>query len=140
MMSFGFSSSMFDFLTFAAMYYVFGGLRTTVSPDAFEKLFHTGWVVESTLTGLMILAVVRTQRPFFLSRPGKLFLFAVVSMICVTLLLPFSPFAKDLGFIKPAFTLLAIIMGITLLYGVGMEVVKRIFYRHLASQMGDARK
>jgi Mg2+-importing ATPase len=133
MMSFGFSSSMFDFLTFAAMYYVFGELRTTVSPGHFEQLFHTGWFVESTLTGLMILAVVRTQRPFFLSRPGFLFLFAAVSMAILTLLLPFSPFAADLGFVRPPLVLLAIMVSISLLYGVGMEVVKRVFYRYLAS-------
>ena len=89
--------------------------------------------MESTLTGLMILAVVRTQRPFFLSRPGKLFLFAAVSMALVAMWLPFSPFADALGFVRPPATLLAIVIAITLLYGVGMEVVKWLFYRFLAS-------
>ena len=81
----------------------------------------------------MILAVVRTQRPFFLSRPGRLFLFAEVSMALVAVLLPYSPFAAALGFVRPPAILLAITLGITLLYGVGMEVVKRVFYRYLAS-------
>jgi Mg2+-importing ATPase len=133
MMSFGFSSSMFDFLTFAAMFYIFGELRTTESAEAFEQLFHTGWFVESTLTGLMILAVVRTRRPFFLSRPGRLFLFAAVSMALVTVLLPYFPFAEDLGFVQPPAILLVIAIVITLLYGAGMEVVKRVFYRYSAS-------
>jgi P-type Mg2+ transporter len=133
MMSFGFSSSIFDFMTFAALYYVFGELRHTVSAEAFEQLFHTGWFIESTLTGLMILTVVRTQRPFFLSRPGKLFLFAVVSMALLTVLLPYSPFAAALGFVEPPLNLLAIMLGITLLYGVGMEAVKRMFYRYYSS-------
>lgn len=133
MMSFGFSSSMFDFLTFAAMFYIFGELRTTESDEAFEQLFHTGWFVESTLTGLMILAVVRTRRPFFLSRPGRLFLFAAISMALLTVLLPYSPFAPALGFVQPPAILLAITLAITLLYGAGMEAVKRVFYRYLAS-------
>jgi Mg2+-importing ATPase len=133
MMSFGFSSSMFDFMTFAAMFYVFRELRAAGGAEAFEQLFHTGWFVESTLTGLMILTVVRTQRPFFLSRPGALFSFAAVSMALVAILLPYSPFAAALGFVRPPLILLAIALGITLLYGIGMELVKRVFYRYLAS-------
>jgi len=133
MMSFGFSSSMFDFLTFAAMFYIFRELRSTGDQETFEQLFHTGWFVESTLTGLMILAVVRTQRPFFLSLPGRLFLFAAISMTLLTLWLPYSPFASALGFVQPPAILIAIAVCITLLYGVGMEVVKRIFYRFLAT-------
>ena len=133
MMSFGFSSSMFDFMTFGAMFYLLRGMRTAESADVYEQLFHTGWFIESTLTGLMILAVVRTRRPFFLSRPGRLFLFAVISVALVTVWLPYSPFAAALGFVRPPAILLAITLVITLLYGIGMEVVKRIFYRHFAS-------
>ena len=125
MMSFGFASSMFDFMTFGAILYVFGGEN--------HDLFRTGWFVESTLTGLMILLVVRTQRPFFLSRPGKLFLFAEASIALVTVLLPYSPFSSTLGFVVPPLMLLSIALVITLLYGVGMEVVKRFFYRYLAN-------
>ena len=125
MMSFGFASSMFDFMTFGAILWVFG-------QD--PKTFNTGWFVESTLTGLMILMVVRTQRPFFLSQPGKLFLFAVASIAIITVLIPYSPFSPALGFVVPPPKLLMIAIGITLLYGVGMEVVKRLFYRYLATR------
>src|SRR5204862_6104283 len=124
MMSFGFASSMFDFMTFGAMYYFFSQMRTTESAEAFEQLFQTGWFVESTLTGLMILLVIRTQRPFFLSRPGRLFLFAEATIALVTVLLPYSPFATTLGFVTPPTMLITIAIVITLLYGVGMEVVK----------------
>lgn len=133
MMSFGFASSMFDFMTFGAMWAMFSTLRTTESPEAFEMLFQTGWFIESTLTGLMILMVIRTQRPFFLSRPGRLFLIAEISVAIVTILIPFTPFAEKLGFVTPPLMLLVIALGITALYGVGMEVVKRLFYRYLAS-------
>lgn len=125
MMSFGLASSIFDFMTFGAILYFFGGQD--------EQLFHTGWFVESTLTGLMILLMVRTQRPFFLSRPGRLFLFAEAAIALVTVLIPYSPFSSALGFVTPPATLLSIVLVITLLYGVGMEVVKRLFYRYLAT-------
>jgi P-type Mg2+ transporter len=124
MMSFGFASSCFDFLTFGAILYFFGGQN--------HDLFRTGWFVESTLTGLMILLVIRTQRTFFESRPGTLFLVAEISVATVVLLLPFSPLASTLGFVAPPLGLLVIVLVITALYGIGMETVKRLFYRYLA--------
>ena len=123
MLSFGLTSSCFDFLTFGVMYWLYGSN---------EGIFHTGWFVESTLTGLMIMLVIRTQRPFFLSKPGKLLSFACFVIAVVTLLLPYSPFATVLEFVTPPALLLPVTIGITLLYGVGMEFVKRLFYRHLA--------
>ncbi len=123
MLSFGFASSMFDFLTFGALLLVYGQNEAT---------FHTGWFIESVLTGLMILLVVRTQRPFFLSRPGKLLIFASAVVAIVTVMLPYSPSAPPLEFVRPPALLLPVVIGITLLYGAGMELVKRIFQRYLA--------
>jgi P-type Mg2+ transporter len=124
MMSFGFASSCFDFLTFGAILFVFGGQN--------HELFRTGWFVESTLTGLMILLVIRTQRPFFSSRPGTLFLVAEIAVATITILLPFTPLASILGFVVPPLELMMIVLVITLLYGIGMETIKRFFYRYLA--------
>jgi P-type Mg2+ transporter len=120
-------------MTFAAMFYVFQGLVSDESAYTFESLFQPGWFVESTLTGLMILMVIRTQRPFFFSRPGRLFLIAEAVIAMITLVIPYSPFSEWLGFVWPPRMLIAITIGITFLYGVGMEVVKLIFYRYFVS-------
>jgi P-type Mg2+ transporter len=133
MLSFGLASSMFDFMTFAAMFYAFQGLVANESAPTFERLFQTGWFVESTLTGLMILMVIRTQRPFFLSRPGRLFLFAEATIAAITLCIPFTPMSTWLGFVSPPPMLLGIAIGITILYGIGMEIVKRLFYDAIRS-------
>jgi Mg2+-importing ATPase len=138
MLSFGLTSSVFDFMTFAAMFFAFRGLMRNDSVQAFESVFQTGWFVESTLTGLMILMIIRTQRPFFLSRPGRMFLIAEVSIAVITICIPFSPMSSWLGFVSPPPILLAIAIGITILYGVGMEIVKQIFYRGIVS--GDFQK
>lgn len=130
MMSFGFASSLFDFITFGTMWVAFSTLRATESAESFTKLFQTGWFMESTLTGLMILLVIRTQRPFFLSRPGRLFLLTELAVAAVTLTIPFTPLAEPLGFVTPPVLLVAMVIGITALYGVGMEIVKRVFYHH----------
>ena len=65
MVTFGLLSSVFDLLTFAVLLGVF---RAT------PETFRTGWFVESLLTELVIALVVRTRRPFFRSRPGRLLL------------------------------------------------------------------
>ncbi len=62
MLIFGLLSSVFDYLTFAALLFVFRA--TTVQ-------FRTGWFVESVVSASLIVLVVRTRRPFFRSRPGK---------------------------------------------------------------------
>lgn len=132
MMSFGLGSSIFDFVTFGAMYSIFSGMISADTPETFEKLFHTGWFVESTLVGLMLMLVIRTQRPLILSRPGTLFIIAVTAITAVTLWIPYSPFAEWMGFITPPPSLTWIVLGITLLYGIGLDVIKAMFYRFLS--------
>lgn len=126
MFSFGLASSIFDFLTFGAMLLVFGRDH--------PSLFQTGWFMESTLTGLMILMIIRTQRPFIFSRPSRLFAVAVTAISAIVVWLPYSPLAESFGFVTPPVNLVAMVIGITLLYGMGLEVVKTYFYR---AQRGD---
>jgi Mg2+-importing ATPase len=139
MLSFGLASSCFDFLMFASMYWSFRYLLNQDNilihnPDAFEKLFQTGWFIESTLTGLVILLVIRTQRPVLQSMPGRLFIIAEICVAALTLVIPFSPLGTLLGFISPPYPLLLITAIVTILYGIGMEVVKYFFYRFMAEK------
>lgn len=122
MLSFGLAGSLFDFMTFGAILALFGNTD--------HDLFRTGWFIESTLTGLVILLVIRTRRPFFVSRPGTVLLATIGTIAAVTLYLPYSPFGKALGFVAPPTGLLAIALLITVLYGMGMELVKRMFYQY----------
>ena len=64
MIVFGDVSSVFDFLTFGALLFL-------LNADA--EQFRTGWFLESVMTELLILPVIRTWRPFYQSRPGKPF-------------------------------------------------------------------
>src|SRR5678815_4162041 len=90
MVIFGLVSSIFDFLTFGILLFIF---------HASPEKFRTGWFVESLLTELVVALVVRTIRPFYRSRPGKLLLFATLGLVPVTLALPYLPFAHALGFV-----------------------------------------
>jgi P-type Mg2+ transporter len=121
MLVFGLVSSVFDFLTFGLLYSL---LRA--SPE----VFRTGWFIESLLTELVIALVVRTHKPFYRSRPGKWLMISTIVIALITLTVPYWPFAAALGFVPLPFGLLALLIGITLLYVAMTEVVKYYFYRH----------
>jgi Mg2+-importing ATPase len=124
MLEFGVLSSAFDMLTFATLLW---GFRTT------PAVFRTSWFVESLLTELVIALVVRTRRPFFRSRPGRVLLASTLILVPLALAIPFLPFASLLGFEPLPASLLAALAGITALYVLGAELMKRWFYRTATS-------
>ncbi|HTN02230.1 MAG TPA: magnesium-translocating P-type ATPase [Planctomycetaceae bacterium] len=123
MLVFGLCGSVFDFLTFGLLLYVY---------KAPIEQFRTGWFIEAVLTGLVIMLLVRTQRPFWRSRPGLAFSLTLLAVAAVTLLLPYLPFAGALEFVPPPASLTLLVIGISAVYGVGLELAKRAFYRNLA--------
>ncbi|MBN8233317.1 magnesium-translocating P-type ATPase [Corallococcus macrosporus] len=122
MVTFGLVSAVFDFLTFAALRWLF---------HAGPALFRTGWFVESLLTELVVALVVRTRRPFWRSRPGTLLFASTCAVIALTFLIPFLPFAGVLGFVRPPGALLWGVVAITGLYVAATELTKHAFYRRV---------
>jgi P-type Mg2+ transporter len=119
MVLFGLVSSVFDFLAFGVLLYVF---RATADE------FRTGWFVESLITELVIALVVRTRHLFFRSRPGTLLLVSTLVVIGIALVIPYLPFAALFSFIPlPAPIMLAMI-GLTILYVAVTELAKMVFY------------
>jgi Mg2+-importing ATPase len=120
MVEFGLLSSVFDLGTFAMLLW---GFRAS------ESLFQTGWFVESLLTELVIAVVVRTQRPFFRSRPGKALLATTMVLVVVACAIPYAPFADAFGFVPLPLPLLLALIGMTMLYVAATELQKKWFYR-----------
>jgi Mg2+-importing ATPase len=119
MVLFGLVSSVFDFLAFGMLLWLF---------QAAAEEFRTGWFIESLLTELVIALVVRTRGPFWRSRPGKLLLASTCAVIALTLALPYLPFAPVFGFVPlPAPLMLAMIV-LTLAYVGAAEAAKKYFY------------
>jgi Mg2+-importing ATPase len=120
MLTFGFVSSLFDYVTFGALLFVL---------HASQEQFRTGWFIESVISASAIVLVIRTRRTFFTSRPGPHLVLATLAVGGTTLLLPYMPIAAPLGFVPmpPSFLLLlaAILAG----YIATAEFVKRRFYR-----------
>lgn len=87
-------SSVFDYTTYAMMWFVFKA-TTPVSASVFQ----TGWFVESLLTQTLIIHVIRTNRiPFVQSRASLPLTLTTLGIMAIGIWLPFSPFAAALGF------------------------------------------
>jgi Mg2+-importing ATPase len=123
MLIFGTVSSVFDYLTF--------GLLLLVLHASIVE-FRTGWFVESVITELLVMLVIRTQRPFFRSRIGGMLLVSTLLVSAITLSMPYLPFSSILGFTPLSMQLLIALLGISALYIVGTEATKRFFYRSRA--------
>ncbi len=121
MIIFGLVSSVFDYSTFGLLILVF---------HATEQQFQTGWFVESLLTELVIALIVRTRKPFFRSRPGKLLWIMTLVVSLATLAVPYLPFGHILDFTPLPFWIMASIMTITGLYVVAAEIAKKYFFAH----------
>jgi Mg2+-importing ATPase len=116
-------SSIFDYLTFFIMLYVF---NTWANPD----LFHTGWFVESLFTQTLIIHVIRTNKiPFIQSRASKALLFTSLLIVAIGAWLPYSPLAGALGLVAlpPLYWLL--LAGMLLCYVLLTQVIKTWFIR-----------
>lgn len=120
MVTFGLLSSVFDYLTFGVLLLML---------NASEGLFRTGWFVESVVSASIIVLVVRTRRPFFRSRPGRLLRAGTALTVAGAIALPYTPIAAPLGFRPLPVTFLAVLAGIVVLYVAAAEAAKRRFYR-----------
>ena len=123
MMVFGLVSSGFDFLTFGALLYL---LR------AKERQFQTGWFLESLMTELFIVLVIRTRGPFFRSRPGTLLLVATLLVAGTTIFLPYTPLGPLFGFVPLPAGFVLLLLAITGAYLLASELVKGWFFRRFA--------
>jgi P-type Mg2+ transporter len=115
-------SSIFDYTTYAVMYFVFGA--TTLDKAA---LFQTGWFVESLMTQTLIIHVIRTNKiPFLQSRSSWPLVATTVAIMAVGVWLPGSPLGPALGFVALP-PLYWPILALTLLcYLVLTQVVKHV--------------
>jgi Mg2+-importing ATPase len=122
MITFGIVSSVFDYLTFGLLLLVL---------HATEVQFRTGWFLESVVSASLIVLVIRSRKPSYKSKPGKYLLLATISIVVITLILPYTPLAGIFGFSPLPVPFLLFIGVIIVLYIFTAEVVKKIFYKRV---------
>jgi Mg2+-importing ATPase len=121
MLTFGPVSSVFDFLTFYVLLGVF---------HADEALFHTGWFVESVITQVLVIFIIRTRGNPLASRPNAWLVGLSLAVAATAAALPWTPLAEYLGFVRPSPALYGALLGIVAAYLVSVSVAKSAFYRY----------
>ena len=87
-------SSIFDYITYYVMYFVYHA--NTVAQ---ASLFQTGWFVESLFSQTLIIHIIRTGKiPFLESRASLPLILTSLTICSIGVWLPMSPFAQALGF------------------------------------------
>jgi Mg2+-importing ATPase len=120
MLVLGSVSSIFDFLTFGLLLWVF---------NATETLFQTGWFMESLATQVLVIFVIRTRGSPLRSRPNPLLAGTSLIVAAVGVLLPYTAIGRWFGFVPLPLTFLAALGAMVVCYLVLAEGVKRWFYR-----------
>ncbi len=125
MLSVGPVSSVFDFLTFYLMLHVF---------HAGERLFHTGWFIESMATQVLVIFIIRTRRNPFKSRPNVWLTLCSLTVVLLATALPFTPLGRYFGFVPPPLSFYAILAGLVFFYLFAVEGIKQWFFHRFADR------
>jgi Mg2+-importing ATPase len=120
-MVFGPLSSVFDFLTFFILLFIF---------TAEASLFQTAWFIESICTQTLVIFVIRTRVvPFYRSRPSPYLVGTTLLIVAIACVLPFTVLGHIFGFVHPPPSFYAILIGLVGGYLALVEITKRWFYK-----------
>ena len=120
MVVFGIHSSLFDLITFLTLYFL---LKMK------ESEFQTGWFIESVLSELLIIFIIRTHKNFFKSKPSRYLLIFSVTALILTIGLPYFPFAKNIGLTPLPILNLSIMLLIVTAYIITADLLKVWFFK-----------
>jgi Mg2+-importing ATPase len=115
-------SSIFDFLTFFALIWLFG---------AGQAMFQTGWFIESLATQSLVVFVVRTRGSPWRSRPHPLLTGLTIGVVAVGLFIPLTPIGALFGFVTPPVSFYLFVAATVTAYLLFVEYVKQHLYRYV---------
>jgi Mg2+-importing ATPase len=118
-------SSLFDFTTFALLWFVFGA-----SSVGHQALFQSGWFVEGLLSQTLIIHMIRTARvPFVQSWAALPLTLLTLTIMGVGIYIPFSPLAEGIGLVPLPWAYFPWLVATLLCYCVLTQLVKRWYVR-----------
>lgn len=86
-------SSIFDYTTFALMWFVFAA--NTVEK---QSIFQSGWFIEGLLSQTLIVHMIRTEKiPFFQSRPSLPLLMTTLLIMSAGIAIPYTRLGESMG-------------------------------------------
>jgi Mg2+-importing ATPase len=122
-------SSLFDFLTFYVLLEIL---------NADEKLFQTGWFVESLCTQVLVIFIIRTRKNPFLSKPHPLLSMTSLGIVLIAVGLPMTALGNFFGFVALPASFYGMLLALIFIYLFFVEVAKQLFYKWLATRQTSA--
>jgi P-type Mg2+ transporter len=113
-------SSLFDFLTFGVLAFVF---------NASPAEFRTTWFLESMATQILVIFIIRTNGRPWQDLPRPVLAVSSLVALVIAMVLPFTPVGGWFGFEAPPLTMLAVTGIIVIVYLVSAEVLKPLAVR-----------
>jgi len=121
-------SSIFDYATFAVLWFVF-----KANSNAHADFFQTGWFVESLLSQTLIVHMIRTRKIPFIQSWAAAPVVALTSFIMlIGIALPFSPIASALKLQPLPLSFFPWLIGILFCYCLLTQVIKNWFIRRFS--------
>ena len=118
-------SSIFDYATFALMYFFF-----KANSVEHQSLFQSGWFIEGLLSQTLIVHMIRTRKmPFFQSWATAPVIILTSIIMIIGIYIPFSPFATMLKMQPLPLMYFPWLFGILISYCFLTQYVKNIFIR-----------
>ena len=118
-------SSVFDYITFAVMYFVF-----KAASSEHQSLFQSGWFIEGLLSQTLIVHMIRTRKIPFIQSWATAPVVALTSVIMmIGIIIPFTSFAASLNMQALPVAYFLWLIGILLAYFVLTQLVKNWYIR-----------
>lgn len=149
MMWIGPTSSVFDWMTYIFMYFVFcplfvsrgvlyndlashfAGADLVRMQTAYVAMFQTGWFIESMWSQTLVIHMIRTPKlPFIQSHASAPLTLMTFTGIGVLTIIPFTTFGRMLGFVALPTAYFAYLIPCILLYMVLATSLKKAYVRH----------
>ncbi len=134
MFYFGPTSSVFDILTFAFLFFILGPAMlghtyfdlNQAQQLQFMMMFNTGWFIESLWTQEMVIHALRDKRiPFIQTKASFPLMVSTIGAGIIGTVIPYLDFGKDLGFEVLPLSYLFFVLLMLVFYFVLVTIVKK---------------
>ena len=124
-------SSIFDYVTFAIMWFVF-----KANTEATQSMFHTGWFIEGLLTQTLIVHMIRTEHiPFIQSRASAPLLISTFLVMAACVVFPYTSIGATAGLVPLPLAYFYYLAGILLSYCLLVTMMKKWYIKKFGQWM-----
>lgn len=126
MIAFGLTSSVFDYVTFGALFFIL---------QAAHPEFRTAWFIESVISASGTILIIRTYKPSYKGHPSKPLFFSIMAVSLFVIFLPLTKLSLLFDLVPLPWPYFVAIFFILAGYFTAIEWVKRKFYKTRLQKM-----